>query len=73
MTVRNTSSPIWYYSLYKEGHIECMRVSEELMKCPTNAPNLPTSYDKETARDLATWDLNKGCNEISENVHLCKE
>jgi len=73
LTIKPSMTQPWYYALYTSDHIECQRVSDDLMKCPTNGPNLPASYEKETAKDLATWDLYKDCIEISENISLCDD
>jgi hypothetical protein len=63
----------FYYTAYRPNHAECLVLpSEELMLCPTNSLNRGITPSEQIDQEVQAWRVPAGCNELSDNVSLCK-
>lgn len=62
----------FYYTAFKSGHQECLVISETTMLCPTNSLNRGITPSEQIDQEVQAWRVPAGCNELSDNVELCK-
>jgi hypothetical protein len=69
-----TKGADFYYTAFQPNHIECVSLEDRgLMLCPSNALNRSITPSEEIDRDVLTWRVPAGCNELSDNVELCEK
>lgn len=61
----------FYYTMFRQGHSECVKISPEIMLCPTDLDRALTP-SQEIDREVTTWDMPTGCDHLSDHVSLCK-
>ena len=63
----------FYYTAFKPAHTECLTISDSTMLCPTNSLNRGITPSEQIDQEVMTWRVPAGCNELSDNVELCKK
>jgi hypothetical protein len=67
-----STSSIYYYTEYRPQHLECADIGNGLMACPTNSLNRGITPSEQIDQEVQAWRVPAGCNELSDNVELCK-
>jgi hypothetical protein len=66
------TNSIYYYTEFRPSHQECISLGNDLMICPSNDLNRGITPSEQIDQEVQAWRVPAGCNELSDNVSLCK-
>ena len=64
----------FYYVTRALGHLECVKITDDLFKCPDNHLNDQSTPNEAIDRDMIEWSLRlKNCREVNSAVAYCEK